>query len=185
MTDLINEYYSCNARKLRTMIDKIICVIGGISDKDLDDFYSIGNEVFVEALNRFDPAQGSFEGYLRKCLSNRIKSELSYRNREKRDFRRTFSLDISIEEDGDCITLADMIPDGKPTAEERIVREEASKADRYLKALPETERKIAHLIMAGKSYTDIAKILSLTKKEMERKLENMRSYEMSKLLLIG
>lgn len=60
--NLLEEYYTQNARKLRRMVDRILRRFSGISQKDYDDFYSLANEVFTGALRRFDGTQ-SFEGF--------------------------------------------------------------------------------------------------------------------------
>ena len=51
--NLLEEYYTQNARKLRRMVDRILRRFSGISQKDYDDFYSLANEVFTGALRRF------------------------------------------------------------------------------------------------------------------------------------
>ena len=37
--NLLEEYYTQNARKLRRMVDRILRRFSGISQKDYDDFY--------------------------------------------------------------------------------------------------------------------------------------------------
>ena len=54
---ILNEYYDDNAKKLRRIVDKILLKFGGLSDKDLDDFYSLANEVFVEVMRKYDQSQ--------------------------------------------------------------------------------------------------------------------------------
>ncbi len=83
MEQIINSYYADNARKLRRMVDKILLRFGGLSDKDKDDFYSLANEVFVDALKRYDGVQ-PFGGFLYVCLSNKVMSEITKRNCYKR-----------------------------------------------------------------------------------------------------
>ena len=78
---VLNAYYANNARKLHMVVDKILLKFGGLSDMDKEDFYSIANEVFADAMRRYDNGQ-SFDGFLYSCLSNRIKSEMTRRNRE-------------------------------------------------------------------------------------------------------
>lgn len=56
-------------------IPAILLKFGGIPDKDMDDFYSLANEVFVEVMKRYDSSQ-SFEAFLYSCLSKRIKTEM-------------------------------------------------------------------------------------------------------------
>ncbi|MDE7062137.1 MAG: hypothetical protein K2O73_02705, partial [Lachnospiraceae bacterium] len=83
MEAVLTTYYADNARKLHRMVDKILLKFGGLSDKDMDDFYSLANEVFVDVMRRYDHAQ-PFEVFLYSCLSNRIKTEMTRRHREKR-----------------------------------------------------------------------------------------------------
>lgn len=80
MGRVLEGYYADNARKLRRVVDRILLKFGGLSNKDMDDFYSLANEVFVDAMGRYDGAQ-SFDGFLYSCLSNKIKSEITRRNR--------------------------------------------------------------------------------------------------------
>ena len=56
MEQLLFTYYDQNAKKLRSMVDKMLAKFGGISDKDRDDFYSLANEVFVEVMRCYDSA---------------------------------------------------------------------------------------------------------------------------------
>ncbi len=80
---ILNTYYANNARKLHRTVDRILAKFGGLSNKDRDDFYSLANEVFVDAIGRYDCTQ-PFDGFLYVCLVNKIKSEITRRNREKR-----------------------------------------------------------------------------------------------------
>ena len=78
---ILDTYYADNARKLHRVVDKILFRFGGLSSKDTDDFYSLANEVFADVIRRYDCEQ-SFDGFLYSCLSNRIMSEITKRNRE-------------------------------------------------------------------------------------------------------
>lgn len=99
-TPLLEEYYAQNAKKIRNMVDKILSGFGGVTQKDYDDFYSLANEVFVDVLRRYDRKQ-RFESFLYSCLSNRIKTEVTRRNREKRKADlNSVSLDTPIGEGG-------------------------------------------------------------------------------------
>ena len=82
-SNMLDAYYADNAKKLHKTVDKILCKFGGLSGKDTDDFYSLANEVFVDVMKRYDNSQ-SFDGFLYACLTNKIKSEMSRRNRQKR-----------------------------------------------------------------------------------------------------
>ena len=39
--DILNAYYADNAKKLHRTVDKILIQFGGLSNKDMDDFYSL------------------------------------------------------------------------------------------------------------------------------------------------
>lgn len=80
-SDILGAYYADDAKKLHKVVDKILSKFGGLSNKDKDDFYSLANEVFVNVLKRYDHEQ-SFDGFLYSCLSNKIMSEITRRNRE-------------------------------------------------------------------------------------------------------
>lgn len=116
-SDILNTYYADNAKKLHKTVDRILCRFGGLSGKDTDDFYSLANEVFADVMKRYDYKQ-SFDGFLYSCLSNKIMTEITRRNREKRKAdRMSVSLDTPVgDEDG--LTIGNMIADGFDTFEE-------------------------------------------------------------------
>ena len=96
---ILDTYYADNARKLHRTVDKILVKFGGLSGKDMDDFYSLANEVFADVLKRYDHVQ-SFDGFLYTCLSNKIMTEITRRNREKRKAdRMCTSLDGTNEDE--------------------------------------------------------------------------------------
>ena len=59
----------------------------------MDDFYSLANEVFVDVMARYDDSQ-SFDAFLYSCLLNKVKTEMTRRNCEKRKADR---MSISID----------------------------------------------------------------------------------------
>lgn len=88
------EYYRHDGRKLKNLVDKILTTYGGISQKDYDDFYSEANETIVKAILRYDNTR-NFDTYIYSCLVNKIKTEITRRNRFKRMADRTsVSIDI-------------------------------------------------------------------------------------------
>ncbi|MCI8454875.1 MAG: hypothetical protein HFE84_09725 [Lachnospiraceae bacterium] len=167
MEKRLNEYYSNNAAKLHKIVDKILLAFGGLSDKDLDDFYSLANEVFVEAMRGYDDSQ-SFDGFLYSCLLNKIKTEITRRNREKRKADRlAISIDTPVgEEDG--VTLADIIPDRFNLEKEIFGEKEegySKKALLYLARLSNMQRAVLYLMMDGYLPGEIREKLQITKKQ--------------------
>lgn len=151
MEEILLTYYSDNARKLHGMVDKILLRFGGLSDKDLDDFYSLANEVFVDVMRRYDASQ-SFEGFLYSCLLNRIKTEMTRRNREKRRAdRMVISIDTPLGDDGDS-TVGDTIIDDNTIERELFDGKEEGYSRRmllYLSRLSNLQKEVLRLNMAG------------------------------------
>ena len=183
MDKILITYYANNARKLHKVVDKILLKFGGLSDKDLDDFYSLANEVFVDVMKRYDDSQ-SFDAFLYSCLLNKIKTEMTRRNREKRKAdRMSISIDTPIGDDENS-TIGDMITDSS-TIEKEIFGEEnvkSSKIEKYLNNLTKRQRKVVELLAASYKAWEIQKILHITQKEYEDALSGIHSYENISLL---
>lgn len=165
---LLNEYYEKDAKKLRKEVDKILLKFGGIYQKDYDDFYSLANEVFVDVLDRYDESK-DFEGFLYSCLLNKIKTEITARNREKRKIDRlSISLNTPIVEEGEVI-LADVI-EGDFDMEKEIFEENeeerySARMALYLSKLSKMQREILRFHVAGYSPQEIQKELHISKKK--------------------
>lgn len=184
MDQILNEYYGNNAGKLHRMVDRILLKFGGLSNKDMDDFYSLANEVFVDAMGRYDGAQ-SFDGFLYACLSNKIKSEMTRRNREKRRAdRMAVSIDTPVG-DGEAYTLGDLIADSFDMEEEifKEVNAVAYKLEKYLAMLSRKQKEVLGLLSFCYKAAEIQEALHMTQKEYMDALESMRSYEKIRILL--
>ena len=184
-SDILNTYYADNAKKLHKTVDRILCRFGGLSGKDTDDFYSLANEVFVDVMKRYDYKQ-SFDGFLYSCLSNKIMSEITRRNREKRKAdRMSVSLDTPVG-DGDGLTIGNMIADGFDTFEEVSKRQGngqyQDKIQQYISRLSNQQVNILNLLVDGYEPYEIRKILEISPKEYADNLQTMRSYENIKVL---
>lgn len=192
-TKLLMEYYADNAMKLRKIVDRMLKGFGGIYEKDLHDFYSIANEVFVDVIGKYN-ADGnqSFDAFLVECISNKVKSEITARNREKRTIDRiAVSLDTPINNDESTeeITLADTIEDKKVDVEEQVLSmeemdEESSdgRLDRYIEQLSDLDRKIVRCIMRGLNAVETIASLHITQKEFDKEMRKMKSYEYTQVL---
>lgn len=160
---IINEYYKDNASKLRGIIDCIIVKMGGIYDeREREDFYSIGNEVFASVIKTYDEGKSSFVTYLTNCLSNRIKSEITRRTAKKR-MAEISSLDS--EEAMEVMDDSDF--------EEDFLSEESAK--KLFDSLSKTGQKIVRLRLQNKTDVDIRKELGLTNRQFEDELKKVRS----------
>lgn len=184
MEQILNAYYADNARKLRRVVDRILFKFGGLSYKDRDDFYSLANEVFVDVLRRYDESQ-PFDGFLYSCLSNRIMTEMTRRNREKRKAdRMAVSIDAPIgDEDGN--TLGELIADSYDMEAEIFggVDMLALKLERYMERLSRRQKKVLELLAFCYRVEEIRRMLHMTQREYEDVLGCIRSYENIKILL--
>ena len=180
MDQILNKYYADNAKKLHKVVDKILKRFGGLSDKDVDDFYSLSNEVFVDVMARYDDSQ-SFDAFLYSCLLNKIKTEMTRRNREKRKAdRMSISIDTPIGDDENC-TIGDMIASDFSIEKElfeKDKREEWSEeANMYLDSLSPLQRKIAFLLSDNNTPNEICEELHITLKHFENSMKRILADE--------
>lgn len=164
MQSILNIYYKNNASKLHHMVDKLLLQFGGIENKDRDDFYSLANEVFVDVLNRYDREQ-PFETFLYSCLDRKIKTEMTKRNRKKRQSDRdSISIDSNVN-GTDNLTVGDIIASREDV--ERNILDECrdEKILRYLNRLSDKQQKILNLTVIGYNRQEIQKILHITDRE--------------------
>lgn len=185
MEQILIVYYSNNAKKLHNIVDKILLKFGGISNKDMDDFYSLANEVFVNAMRRYDNSQ-TFDGFLYSCLLNKIKSEMTRRNREKRKAdRMSISIYTPIGDD-DNTTIGDMIADNitveKMIFEENKREEWRKEVNEYLNSLSPLQRKIAFLLSDNNTPNEICEELHITIKHFENSMKRILADERIKPL---
>lgn len=177
------SYYDDNAQKLHGLVDRIVARFGGISGEDMDDFYSLANEVFTEVLKRYDEEQ-PFDGFLYSCLLNRIKTEMTKRNSYKRRAdRMSVSIYLPIGDD-ETITLGDMILADidieKEVLDDGMIQDERIK--RYLGSLSEIQRRILELKMQNVKVQYIKQYLGLTNKQYLSHMREMMKYEHIRLL---
>mgnify|MGYP001029196075 FL=1 len=178
MDQIVLQYYADNARKLRKLVDRILSEFGGLADKDFDDFYSLANEVFVDVMKRYDESQ-SFHAFLFSCLSNRIKTEMTKRNCEKRRAdRMSVSIDSPLGEDED-LTIGDVIASDY-NMEKEVVGEENDRMvrlEQYLDRLSGRQRRILFLLADSYGAGEIKNMLQISQKEYADAMDGIQSYE--------
>ncbi|MDE6530887.1 MAG: hypothetical protein K2K96_08945 [Lachnospiraceae bacterium] len=178
MEQILNTYYENNAKKLHRMVDKIILKFGGISNKDLDDFYSLANEVFVDVMRKYDHSQ-AFDVFLYSCLANRIKSEMTRRNREKRKAdNMSISIDTLIGNDENT-TVGDMIADDVTIEKELFEQKEEGYSRKillYLSRLSGLQKEVLRLNIAGYLPNEIREELHISEKQYSDCFSAIHSY---------
>ena len=185
MEQILITYYANNAKKLHSVVDRILLKFRGLQNKDLDDFYSLANEVFVDVMRRYDNSQ-SFDGFLYSCLLNKIKTEMTRRNREKRKAdRMSISIDAPIGDDENS-TIGDMIASDfciEKELFEKDNREEWSKEVKvYLDSLSPLQRKIAFLLSDNNTPNEICEELHITLRHFENSMKRILADERIKSL---
>lgn len=178
MEDILMAYYEDNARKLHTTVDRILLKFGELPDRDLDDFYSLANEVFADVIRRYDDSQ-SFDTFLYSCLSNKIKSEMTKRNREKRKAdRMLISIDTPVGDSGD-ITIGDTIADSFMIEREVFDNGEDGFSGRmmsYLNRLSKLQRDVLRLGADGYLPGEIKKELHISDRQYADCCKAIHSY---------
>ena len=183
---ILDSYYADNAKKLHRTVDKILSKFGGLSNKDIDDFYSLANEVFTDVLRRYDGVQ-SFEAFLYSCLSNKVMTEITKRNREKRKADRLCtSLDAVNGDDEQC-NLLDFIASDFNTFDEVVKLQEnglfqEDRVQMYISRLSNRQVNILNLLVDGYKPNEVRQILEISSREYSDDLSTMRSYENVKVL---
>ena len=183
MEKIILSYYENNAKKMRTMIDKILFRLK--FNVDNEDFYSLGNEVFLDVLNRYDGKQ-DFDGFLYSCLVRKFKTEMTRRNRSKRQAdKNSISIDTPIGDDENC-TLNDIIAD-KKTIESDFFGENKDgysyQMQKYLSRLSPLQWEVLRLISIGFTQKEILEELKISNKQYEDCYNSIHSYKNISILM--
>ena len=185
MEQILIVYYANNAKKLHRVVDKILVKFGGLYDKDLDDFYSLANEVFWDAMRRYDDSQ-SFDGFLYSCLFNKIKTEMTRRNREKRKAdRMSISIDTPIGDDENS-TIGDMIAADFSIEKEIFEKDEegySRKALLYFSRLSDLQKEVLRLNIVGYLPEEIREELHINEKQYADCCAAIHSYRNVSVLL--
>ena len=136
-------------------------------------------------MKRYDYEQ-SFDGFLYSCLSNKIMSEITKRNREKRKADR---MSISLEatnDKGEDYSLLDCLASDFDTFEEASKCQEngqyQDKVQQYISRLSNQQVNILNLLIDGYKPFEIRRILDISKNEYADNLSVMRSFENVKVL---
>lgn len=185
MEEMIAVYYENNAGKLRRMVERILLKFGKLSEWDLDEFYSLANEVFADVIERYDGAR-SFDAFLYSCLFNRIKTELTRMNREKRRADRlSVPIDTYIDEDGD-LTLGDIIA-GDFLIEREVLEKSEERYSRrtklYLGRLSKLQKDVLCLRADGYSPDEVREELQISKRQYADCQAAIHSYRNTSVLL--
>ena len=181
--DLVDLYFKNDGKVLYSLIDKVLFKLK--FDVEKSDFYSLGSEIFLDALCRYDETQ-DFNGFLYSCLINKFKTEMTRRNRQKRQCdNNSISIDTPIGDDGN-FTIGDTIA-SKYTIEKEFFeeREESYSKEmcRYLGRLSNLQKEVLRLISIGFTPNEILEELHINQKMYEDCYQAIHSYRNISILL--
>lgn len=182
--EILDTYYGRNGKRLHYLVDGILQKFGGIAGSDTDDFYSLANEVFTEVLNRYDDSK-DFEKFLYCCLANRIKTEMTRRNRIKRIIdREAVSIEALMTEE-EYITTGGVTGYNSDMESEVYGNQEGfmeERIEKYLGSLSQLQRRILTLKMNGYRKKEILHELDMTEKIYDKNFEQIKSYDKTNIL---
>ena len=184
MEVILEEYCANEMRKLKQLCYPILIKIGGISEKDYDDFYSIALDALADSVLRYDESKNcQFKTFLVGNIKRKFNTEIRDRNREKRiPAKKLESTSNLVTEDG--LELGETIPskfDTYETACEYLF--EGTKIQRYLDKLSYTQRKIVSLLSDGYKAKEIKELLHMDSKQYSNNLAAIQAYENVKILM--
>ena len=179
--DLVDLYFKNDGKVLYSLIDKILFKLK--FDVEKSDFYSLGSEIFLDALCRYDETQ-DFNGFLYSCLMNKFKTEMTRRNRQKRQGdNNSISIDTPIGDEN--FTIGDTIS-SKSTIEKEFFeeREECYSKEMcmYLSRLSDLQKEVLRLISIGFMPSEILEELHINQKMYEDCYQAIHSYRNISLL---
>lgn len=192
---ILNEYCANEMQKLKKMCYPKICKIGGISQMDYDDLYSIALGVLRYSVERYDNSQDcKFSTYLSGNIDRKYSTYVRDKLREKRsgeaqydeDGNRVFNQNISLDsciEDGTDVNekvASDFNIEDKLSQELCLSSDE--RVDKYLNSLSNKQRDIAELAVQGYKPFEIREKLNLTEKQYTDLLKDMKTFEKSRIL---
>lgn len=182
--DLVDLYFKNDGKVLYSLIDKVLFKLK--FDVEKSDFYSLGSEIFLDALCRYDETQ-DFNGFLYSCLINKFKTEMTRRNRQKRQCdNNSISIDTPIGDEDGNFTIGDTIA-SKSTIEEEFFeeREECYSKEMcmYLDRLSDLQREVLRLISIGFMPSEILEELHINQKMYEDCYQAIHSYRNISVLI--
>lgn len=212
MEALIEKLYANDARELHRMVKKIVSSFGGISQKDMDDFYSVANSTIAEikgnidnkiidaeatgedSKNHYNPSKGRIEPYVYRAIEYRIKDFISGKNTLKRSPHDTegnvmqiMSLDSPMGEDnastvGEFLCSKSSDFDIIDAIESKNGTVWSENVEKYLNSLTKMQRGILMMKINGNTNEQIRDEYHLSRKRFEAEWQIIRSYEHTKHL---
>lgn len=184
MEVILEEYCANEMRKLKQLCYPILIKIGGISEKDYDDFYSIALDALADSVLRYDESKNcQFKTFLVGNIKRKFNTEIRDRNRAKRiPAKQIDSFSSLVTEDG--LELSELIASDFDTYEEAFGDDfKGTKIERYLDKLSVIQRKIVSLLSEGYKSNEIKELLHMSSKDYAQNLAAIQAYENVRILM--
>lgn len=191
---ILNEYCGNEMQKLKQMCYPKISKIGGISQMDHDDLYSIALDVLRYSVERYDDSQDckfstylsgnidrKFSTYVRDRLREKRSGEVQYDEDGNRVFSQSISLDMKIEDDIEWSEKveSDFNLDNEISEEFGLhsdnEEEWHQEVKDYLNSLSPLQKQIIHLLSINFTPEEICEELHITKKHYNNSFNRMTS----------
>lgn len=181
----LKPYYENDGKKLVRLVDEILMRLK-YYDVEKDEFVSLADEIIVNAMYDYDFKQ-DFNGYIYRCLENKFKTEMTRRNRYKRQAdRMALSLEEKVGNDDKNVTIGELIAD-KNTVESDFFEEReetySKKMSTYLGKLSNLQKEVLRLISIGFMPNEILKELHINQKMYEDCYNAIHSYRNTSILM--
>lgn len=183
----VNFYCTDDMKNIKKISYTLMAELGGISQKDYDDFYSIAQMTLLKAFDTYDE-KIPFEKFFRNCLKKKYFSELRDRNRDVRKANNgKYAISISTLTSGEGnSTIEDTLVSDfriEDELDEKTGFSFGENIQKYLDSLSETQRFIAKKVMDGHQHQEIREMLKISENKYKRILGGMNTLE--KLVMIN
>lgn len=193
---VIERYCNNNMELLKAIIDPIMVKLGRNSTSmDYDDFLSVANYELTKIVVSFDSNKNdSIDEYIKVKLPLKIKTHLTYQNRDKRKNYRKDSdgkkielkpvyMDAQVNENGEKRDLYEVVSSSSSTYEAEFEDGfNSEKVEEYLNSLSNIQRKIVKMLAIGYEKKEIQNVLSITKRVFEENIKIIKCYENVRIL---
>lgn len=181
----LEPYYENDGKKLSKLVDEILTRLK-YYDVEKDEFVSLADEIIVNAMYDYDFKQ-DFNGYIYRCLENKFKTEMTRRNRYKRQAdRMALSLEEKVGNDDKNVTIGELIADKKTVESDFFEEREetySKKMSTYLGKLSNLQKEVLRLISIGFMPNEILKELHINQKMYEDCYNAIHSYRNTSILM--
>ena len=161
MGKYVEYYLKKDEEKLKYIVNGILKTkFGWLPMSYYDDVYSIASVVLWRCEQKYDEGKKTkFDTWFKFCLERKIKTYITYINREKRSKKDEICIDTPIDEKGNC--WKDIIAD-KPIPE----CYDNQRINEYLATLSNDAKQVLSLLVKGYKNNEISKILGYSEKRV-------------------